>query len=136
MIEITPSLSIDERELTFEYIRASGPGGQNVNKVATAVQLRYDIHASSLPGDIKERMLRLAGKRVTQEGVLILEAKQYRTQEQNREDAIQRLVDLVRRATVKPKKRTKTKPTAASREKRLKSKKARGEVKRLRSSLE
>lgn len=136
MIEITPSLSIDERELTFEYIRASGPGGQNVNKVATAVQLRYDIHASSLPGDIKERMLRLAGKRVTQEGVLVLEAKQYRTQEQNREDAIQRLVDLVRRATVKPKKRTKTKPTAASREKRLKSKKARGEVKRLRSSLE
>lgn len=136
MIEITPSFSIDERELTFEYIRASGPGGQNVNKVATAVQLRYDIHASSLPGDIKERMLRLAGKRVTQEGVLVLEAKQYRTQEQNREDAIQRLVDLVRRATVKPKKRTKTKPTAASREKRLKSKKARGEVKRLRSSLE
>ena len=136
MIEITPSLSIDERELTFEYIRASGPGGQNVNKVATAVQLRFDLRASSLPDDVRKRLIKLAGKRVTHESVLVLEAKQYRTQEQNREDAIQRLVDWIRKATVKPKKRTKTKPTAASREKRLKSKKVRGEVKRLRSSLE
>ena len=136
MIEITPSLSIDERELTFEYIHASGPGGQNVNKVATAVQLRFDLRASSLPDDVRKRLIKLAGKRVTHESVLVLEAKQYRTQEQNREDAIQRLVDWIRKATVKPKKRTKTKPTAASREKRLKSKKVRGEVKRLRSSLE
>ena len=136
MIEITPSLSIDERELTFEYIRASGPGGQNVNKVATAVQLRFDLRASSLPDDVRKRLIKLAGKRVTHESVLVLEAKQYRTQGLNREDAIQRLVDWIRKATVKPKKRTKTKPTAASREKRLKSKKVRGEVKRLRSSLE
>jgi ribosome-associated protein len=132
MIEITPSLSIDERELSFEYIRASGPGGQNVNKVATAVQLRFDVRASTLPEDVKGRLLHLAGKRVTNEGILVIEAKQYRTQEQNREDAIQRLVEWVRKATVKPKKRTKTKPTAASREKRLKSKKVRGEIKRLR----
>ena len=132
MIEITPSLSIDERELTFEYIRASGPGGQNVNKVATAVQLRFDVRASTLPEGVKGRLLQLAGKRVTNEGILVIEAKQYRTQEQNRGDAVQRLAELVRKAAAKPKKRTKTKPTAASRDKRLKAKKTRGEIKRLR----
>ena len=136
MIQIASSIYIRENELAFDYIRASGPGGQNVNKVATAVQLRFDLRASSLPDDVRKRLIKLAGKRVTHESVLVLEAKQYRTQEQNREDAIQRLVDWIRKATVKPKKRTKTKPTAASREKRLKSKKVRGEVKRLRSSLE
>ena len=133
MIEITPSLSIDERELTFEYIRASGPGGQNVNKVATAVQLRFDVRASSLPQDVKARLASLAGKRVTGEGILVIEAKQFRTQEKNREDAILRLVELIRKASVKPKKRTKTKPTAASKEKRLQSKKVRSRVKRSRS---
>ena len=135
MIEITPFLYIDERELTFEYIRASGPGGQNVNKVATAVQLRFDVRASSLPQDVKARLASLAGKRITGEGILVIEAKLFRTQEKNREDAILRLVELIRKAAVKPKKRTKTKPTIASREKRLKSKKARGETKRLRRSF-
>ena len=133
MIVITPSTQIEERELTFEYIRASGPGGQNVNKVATAVQLRFDVRASSLPDDIKTRLIHLGGKRVTTDDILVIEAKQYRTQEQNREDALQRLVELVRRAAVKPKKRTKTKPTAASREKRLKSKKQRSKIKQVRS---
>ena len=135
MIEITPFLYIDERELTFDHIRASGPGGQNVNKVATAVQLRFDVRASSLPQDVKARLASLAGKRVTGEGILVIEAKLFRTQEKNREDAILRLVELIRKAAVKPKKRTKTKPTIASREKRLKSKKARGETKRLRRSF-
>ena len=135
MIQIAPSLSIDERELTFDHIRASGPGGQNVNKVATAVQLRFDVRASSLPQDVKARLASLAGKRITGEGILVIEAKQFRTQEKNREDAVQRLVELLRKAVVKPKKRTKTKPTATSREKRLKSKKARGETKRLRRSF-
>ena len=133
MIEITPSLSIDERELTFEYIRASGPGGQTVNTVATAGQLRFDVRASSLPQDVKARLASLAGKRVTGEGILVIEAKQFRTQEKNREDAILRLVELIRKASVKPKKRTKTKPTAASKEKRLQSKKVRSRVKRSRS---
>lgn len=133
MIEITPSLSIDERELTFEYIRASGPGGQNVNKVATAVQARFDIRASSLPEDVRTRLAHLAGRRVTTEGILVIEAKQFRTQEKNREEAILRLVELIRKASVKPKKRTKTKPTAASKEKRLQSKKVRSRVKRSRS---
>jgi len=136
MIEITPSIQINERELQFEYIRASGPGGQNVNKVATAVQLRFDVRASSLPEDVKARLIHLAGKRVTSEGVLVIEAKQYRTQEQNREDAIQRLIEFVHKSAIKPKKRKKTKPTAASKEKRIKAKKAKGEIKRLRSSTE
>ena len=132
MIEITPSIQLDERELNFEYIRASGPGGQNVNKVATAVQLRFDVFASSLPQEIKARLARLAGKRVTAGGILVIEAKQFRTQEMNREDALRRLVELARKAVPKPKKRTKTNPTAASREKRLRSKKTRGAIKRLR----
>jgi len=134
MIEITPFLKIDERELQFEYIRASGPGGQNVNKVATAVQLRFDICASSLPDDVKLRLAHLGGKRVTSEDVLILEAKRFRTQEQNREDAIRRFIELVERAASRPKPRTRTKPTKASKEKRLKAKKVRGEIKKNRQS--
>src|SRR5512134_3907775 len=101
MLEITPWLKIDERELQLEFIRASGPGGQNVNKVATAVQLRYDLRASSLPEDIKKRLKSLAGKRVTSGEILVIEARKYRTQEQNREDAMQRFVELVRKAAVK-----------------------------------
>lgn len=132
MIQITPSLYIDEKELQFEYIRASGPGGQNVNKVATAVQLRFDVNASSLPADIKQRLRKLAGKKMTNDGILLLEAKRYRTQEQNREDAIRRLTTILRKASVKPKKRVKTKPTKASREKRLKEKKQRGAIKKAR----
>jgi ribosome-associated protein len=132
MIKITPSLQIDEREIQIDFMRASGPGGQNVNKVATAVQLRFDVYASSLPSDVKSRLIHLAGNRITSEGVLLIEAKRFRTQEQNREDAIQRFVELVRKALVMPKARKKTKPTQASREERLKEKKRRGGVKRQR----
>ena len=134
MIQITPTLQIDESELQFEYIRASGPGGQNVNKVATAVQLRFDVNTSSLPDNIKDRLAKLAGKRITNDGILILEAKRYRTQEQNREDAIRRFVELVRKSTIKPKRRVKTKPTKASQERRIKEKKQRGEIKKNRQN--
>src|SRR5258705_5841164 len=134
MLEITPSLNIDERELQLEFVRASGPGGQNVNKVATAVQLRFDVRAASLPEDIKIRLVSLAGKRVTNEGILVIEARKFRTQEKNRDDAIQRFVELVRKAALKPKARRRTKPTLASKEKRLKAKKERGEIKKIRQS--
>ena len=134
MLEITPSFSIDERELQFDFIRAAGPGGQNVNKVATAVQMRFDIANSSLASDIKGRLIHLAGKRVNADGVLMLEAKRFRTQEQNRTDAILRFTELVRKALIKPKPRKKTKPSAASKEKRLKAKKVKGATKRLRNA--
>ncbi|HLF72982.1 MAG TPA: alternative ribosome rescue aminoacyl-tRNA hydrolase ArfB [Anaerolineales bacterium] len=134
MLEITPSIKIDERELQLEFTRASGPGGQNVNKVASAVQLRFDVANSSLPEQVKTRLIQLAGQRITTEGVLLIEAKRFRTQEQNREDAIQRFAQLVRRAAARPKLRKRTKPTQASREKRLKAKKERGEIKKNRHS--
>jgi ribosome-associated protein len=132
MLQITSSLQIDEKELQFEYVRASGPGGQNVNKVATAVQLRFNVGASSLPGDVKTRLIKLAGKKMTNEGILVIEAKRFRTQEQNREDAINRFSELVRKSAAIPKKRTKTTPTKASRERRLKEKKQRGMIKKTR----
>ena len=132
MIEITPSLQIDERELQIDFIRASGPGGQNVNKVATAAQLRFDVNASSLPEEAKARLIQIAGSRITSESVLLIEAKRFRTQEQNREDAIHRFIELVRKSLVKPKARKKTKPTQSSKEERLKEKKRRGEIKKLR----
>ena len=134
MLEIAPSLHIDERELQIDFVRASGPGGQNVNKVATAAQLRFDVHSSTLPDEVKARLIALAGKRISGEGILLIEAKRFRTQEQNREDAIQRFVELVRKALVKPKSRKKTKPTQASKEVRIKEKKRRGEIKKLRQS--
>ena len=134
MLEITSSFFIDERELQFEYIRASGPGGQNVNKVATAVQLRFNIlNSPSLASDLKGRLIQLSGNRVNTDGVLILEAKRFRTQEQNRQDATQRFVELLRKALVPPKPRKKTRPTAASKTRRLKAKKIRGEIKRIRN---
>jgi ribosome-associated protein len=136
MIEITPSLQIDERELQIDFVRASGPGGQNVNKVATAAQLRFDLRGSSLPEEVKERLRHLAGKRLTSEGVLLIEAKRFRTQEQNREDAIQRFVELIRKSLIKPKTRKKTKPTQAAKEARIKEKKQRGEIKKIRQNTD
>ncbi len=134
MIQITPSFSIDESELQFAFVRSSGPGGQNVNKVATAVQLRFNVNQSSLPEEAKTRLIHLAGNKITGEGELLIEAKRFRTQDQNREDALNRFVDLLQRAFKKPKARTKTKPTQASKEKRLKEKKVRGETKRIRQN--
>ena len=136
MLQITPTFSIDESELQLAFVRASGPGGQNVNKVATAVQLRFDASHSSLPEEVKERLKHLAGNKITGEGELLIEAKKFRTQDQNREDAIRRFVELLQRAFKKPKVRTKTKPTAASKEKRLKQKKQRSDIKKMRQSKE
>ena len=132
MLEITPTLSIDEQDLHFDFIRSAGPGGQNVNKVATAVQLRFDVRASSLPVAAKERLLALAGRRATAAGELLLEARRFRTQEQNREDAIRRFVEVVRKALTPPRLRRPTKPTAASKARRLETKKRRGKIKGLR----
>jgi ribosome-associated protein len=133
MIRITDSIAIDEAELDERFVRASGPGGQNVNKVATAVELRFDVGASSLPADAKDRLIGLAGRRMTAEGVLVIDSREHRTQAQNREAARARFVALVRAAAVEPKRRRKTRPSAASREKRLESKKRRSAVKALRS---
>jgi len=129
MIVITPSLSLDEREIDERFVRSSGPGGQNVNKVATAVQLRLDVHASSLPDAVKLRLLALAGSRMTDEGVLVIDAREHRTQTQNREAARERLIALIRRATQEPKKRKPTRPARGAKEQRLASKKRRGEIK-------
>jgi ribosome-associated protein len=132
MLEITPNLSIDESELQYEYIRASGPGGQNVNKVSTAVQLRFNVIESSLPEMIKERLYKIAGGRINKDGVLIIHARQYRTQEQNRYDAQERLVDLLKQAAERPKPRRATRPSLTARAARVSEKKQRGQQKRLR----
>ena len=132
MRDIDQLFQIIQRELQFEYIRASGPGGQNVNKVATAVQLRFNIRDSSLPEIIKTRLIKVAAKRISNDGELIIEAKRFRTQEQNRQDAVKRLIALLRKASVEPKPRKKTKPTKASKEKRLAAKKHLSGIKKIR----
>ena len=135
MIRITDQISIDESELEESFVRSSGPGGQNVNKLSTAVQLRFDVRGSpSLPNDVAIRLMRLAGRRLTKDGVLVLVAQSHRTQERNRAEARERLLDLIREASVKPVPRRATKPTKASKTKRLEGKKHRSVIKRHRQS--
>jgi ribosome-associated protein len=132
-IRITDDISIDEREIEESFVRSSGPGGQNVNKLSTAVQLRFDVRRSpSLPNDVAIRLMRLAGKRMTKDGVLVIVAQNHRTQERNRAEAQERLVALIREAAVRPATRIATKPTKAGRERRLEGKKARSAIKGLR----
>ena len=136
MIRISPSLSLADNELSYEFIRSSGPGGQNINKVATGVQLRFDLaHSTSLIPEVKERLSRLAGFRMNRLGVLVIEAKRYRTQERNRIDAEERLVKLVQKAMNRPKKRHPTRPGAAAVTRRLEAKKRHGAIKRIRQDL-
>ncbi len=132
-MQITPTLSIPDDELTITFIRASGPGGQNVNKVATAVQLRFNVRNSPLLSEeVKARLIKLAGNKMTQDGVLVIEAKRYKVQEQNRSDAEKRLVALIINALISPKRRQPTRPTAASQARRVEAKKIRAELKRQR----
>ena len=136
MIQITGRIAIDEKGIQEDFIRSSGPGGQNVNKVATAVQLRFDAGNSlSLPSDVRRRLAVLAGKRMSETGILIIHAQRFRTQEQNRQDAMQRLKRLIREAAQPPKSRRKTVPTPASRERRMESKRRRARVKKSRRNI-
>lgn len=133
MIKVTETITIDEKELHEDFVRASGPGGQHVNKVSTAVQLRFDAaHSSALPTDVRDRLIVLAGRRITEEGVIVIEAQRFRSQERNRQDARERLVRLIRKAAERPKPRRKTQPTAASKTRRLEHKRRRGHIKRIR----
>ena len=136
MLEINADITIKSAEIRFDFVRSSGPGGQNVNKVASAVQLRFDIgNSTSIPDGIKPRLIKLAGKRVNSEAILLIDARTSRSQSQNRVEALERLKTLILKALHKPKPRRKTRPTAASKEKRLRSKKIRGNLKRLRGNV-
>jgi ribosome-associated protein len=134
MLRITHAISIDENDLDISFVRASGPGGQNVNKLATAAQLRFDSKRAALPPDMDARLQRLAGQRMTKDGVIVIHAQRYRTQERNRQDAIDRLVELLQDAAVRPVPRRATRPTLGSKKRRLEGKKKRGDVKALRGN--
>ena len=137
MVEITPTIHLDEQEVEFVFIRSSGPGGQNVNKLSTTVQLRFNVaNSASLPSEVKQRLVRLAGRRMTSAGVLIIEARQYRSQERNRQAALGRLIRLIRQAAEPPRPRHKTRPTQASILRRLETKRKRSEIKRTRRSTD
>jgi ribosome-associated protein len=131
-IEVTSFLSLNPDDLSFTFVRASGPGGQNVNKVATACELRFNLAGAALPPDVKARLVPLVGSKLTKDGVVVIQADRFRSQEMNREDAVQRLVELVRKAAVRPKRRIATKPTRASKERRLEGKSKRSGVKKMR----
>lgn len=135
-IAITPTVGIEENEFEERFVRASGPGGQNVNKVSSAVELRFNVAASSLPDEVKERLINLAGSRVTSDGALLIDSREHRTQAQNREAARARLVAFIRQATIRPKKRRPSKPTKSSKEKRLQSKQKRSDIKKARRSID
>lgn len=132
-IFITPRIAIYESELTETFIQSSGPGGQNVNKVSSAVQLRFDVAHSALPPDVRARLVRIAGHRLSKDGVLVLTGRQFRVQQRNREDVRERLIEMIRASTIAPKKRKATKPTKASRERRLEGKKIRSQHKQMRA---
>jgi ribosome-associated protein len=135
MIKVTGTIQLDESEIEFDYIRASGPGGQNVNKVSSAAQLRFNTYSDSVPEDVRARLIEHAGNKINKDGVLIINASRFRSQERNRQEAIDRLVALLREAAEKPKAREKTKPTAKSKQRRLEDKRRQSEKKRLRGEV-
>jgi ribosome-associated protein len=135
MLPVTPTIAVGENELDERFVRASGPGGQNVNKVSTAVELRFDVRASGLPEEVKARLIALAGRRMTAEGVLLIDSREHRTQAMNRAEARARLADLIRKAAARPKSRRKTRPTQAARKRRLAAKLQRSEIKAARGRV-
>jgi ribosome-associated protein len=136
LIQITKTLFIDDNDIQLDFILSSGPGGQNVNKVCTAVQLRFNVDQSkALSDEMRHRLIKIAGNKMTEDGILVIKARRFRSQDKNRKDAFQRLADLIRRAAVRPKARRRTKPSPAARQRRLTTKKKRGEIKRQRRSV-